>query len=421
MKIRWKNYQSLEDVELEIEGFTVLVGDTNAGKSAMIRGLEDSFTARQGSDFVRTGAKFASVSVEDEEYSHRWEKGERDNRIYFGDDPNPHDKIDKTAPPQIAKAGYFALPINSAKGKSISAQFAGQAGGDIFLLGETNAVLAEVFSKLSRLDVWLKAAKGTEGDIRALSSELKIREGDLAKDKGSHAKFEGLDDAGQVLSALSDLERTVEERQSRIQVASQLLSSYSKVLDFLSVGDQVSLVALPASGEREIPTRLQTVQKAKDYHLAYGRVMGLLNVEEPLREVNVPEVSTQRVTLLREAERLYDSHLALSKYPESVNFFLPELEFNANLLVLAGRLMEAHQKLPAGEFSLPDTAWSLSDTGSLRSAEEFTQALAKLDTAASVLETERQDTEAMIQKTHQEFQALKQELGVCPLCEREYH
>ena len=47
-KVNIKNYQSIKDVSFEVDGFTVIIGKNNIGKSAIIRALEAPLANQAG-------------------------------------------------------------------------------------------------------------------------------------------------------------------------------------------------------------------------------------------------------------------------------------------------------------------------------------------------------------------------------------
>jgi len=59
--ISCKNFQSLQDVEIELGKFTVIVGASSSGKSALIRAIEAIASNSLNSDNIMQGTKHASV------------------------------------------------------------------------------------------------------------------------------------------------------------------------------------------------------------------------------------------------------------------------------------------------------------------------------------------------------------------------
>lgn len=62
--LRIKNLATIEDIELEIEeGFTILTGETGAGKSILIDGIRLALGEKGSPDMIRTGKKETSVEA----------------------------------------------------------------------------------------------------------------------------------------------------------------------------------------------------------------------------------------------------------------------------------------------------------------------------------------------------------------------
>ncbi len=62
-EIRVKNYQSLRDVKIVPGDFTVIVGESDVGKSALVRAIKAPLINRTGQDFISDGAKQAGVAL----------------------------------------------------------------------------------------------------------------------------------------------------------------------------------------------------------------------------------------------------------------------------------------------------------------------------------------------------------------------
>lgn len=63
-KIHVKGYQSLEDVKLELGKFTVIVGQSDSGKSALIRAIDGWARNQSGSDFTTHSKHSTTVTIE---------------------------------------------------------------------------------------------------------------------------------------------------------------------------------------------------------------------------------------------------------------------------------------------------------------------------------------------------------------------
>ena len=63
----FRDFQSLADVELDLAPFTVVVGPSSSGKSAVARALKILSSNARGNDFVSSWAKHSEISVTTEE------------------------------------------------------------------------------------------------------------------------------------------------------------------------------------------------------------------------------------------------------------------------------------------------------------------------------------------------------------------
>jgi len=66
LKIR--NYQSIRRADLELGQFTILIGESDIGKSAVIRAIEALVINRPGKDFISHGQKSTGVSIQFEDH-----------------------------------------------------------------------------------------------------------------------------------------------------------------------------------------------------------------------------------------------------------------------------------------------------------------------------------------------------------------
>ena len=62
-RLRIRNFQSLEDIDLELGQFTVIIGESDTGKSAIIRALKYALINKVGTGFIRHGEKQAAVEL----------------------------------------------------------------------------------------------------------------------------------------------------------------------------------------------------------------------------------------------------------------------------------------------------------------------------------------------------------------------
>jgi DNA repair ATPase RecN len=208
LKIRVRNFQSIEDAELVIDGLTVVTGTNNAGKSAFFRAVRGALTNARGSDFVRHGTNSCIVDIEDLESGRclTWEKGAKVNRYEV--DGHVFDRVGHGVPPE---ARIFGVEPVAAGNFELWPQIAPQITGVSFLLHEPGSVIAEAVADVERVNQLGRALKTCESDRRAAKGDLKTRRADAEVLSQRRDEFAGLDD---LIQRLMDLEtrRAMAER-----------------------------------------------------------------------------------------------------------------------------------------------------------------------------------------------------------------
>jgi exonuclease SbcC len=189
IKVRVRNFQSVEDGEILIDGLTVLTGTNNTGKSAFFRALRGAFTNTRGHAFVRHGKGHCTVDVAfDDAKTLTWKKGKGVNTYIVNGDELA--KVGHGVPPE---ARVFGIDSVVAGKTELWPQIAPQITGVSFLLHETGSVIAEAVADVKRVNQLSRALAACDKDKRAARSQLKIRKAD-AKTLAEKAEgFAGLD------------------------------------------------------------------------------------------------------------------------------------------------------------------------------------------------------------------------------------
>ena len=215
VKIRVRDFQSLGDVGLVIDGLTVVTGANNTGKSALMRALRAAFQNAKGTSFIRHGATKASVEVDfGDGHTLLWEKGKgkADKPTYVIDGGKPI-YPGQGVPDEVRALGV--RPI-TAGGREIWPQIAPQFQ-QVFLLDQPGSVMAEAVADVERVSKLNDALRLAASDQRAASGELTTRRSDLTNLEIELKRFDGLD-------LLSDEIKEIETKAAltqRVEVALQ--------------------------------------------------------------------------------------------------------------------------------------------------------------------------------------------------------
>jgi exonuclease SbcC len=216
-KAHIQNFQSIEDAEIVVDGFTVITGSNNTGKTALVRAILGAFQNTRGHRYVRHGAKQCTVSLEfDSGDKLKWEKGKGVNRYVING--KTYDKVGAGVPDAVAELGVFPLAIG---GHTLWPQIAKQFDGQVFLLNQPGSVLAEAVADVERVGVLNRALRDAQRDQRSTESTLKVRREDR---KAARERVEAFEDLGDV----DTLVKQIEERYAHIK---KIAATRSKLVD----------------------------------------------------------------------------------------------------------------------------------------------------------------------------------------------
>lgn len=195
-----RNFQSIEKLSMQIEGFTALVGRSNIGKSALVRALKAALTNELGTGFVRheldcarlrRGLKTCkcqtTVHLTMDGFDLLWEKGDAVNRYTFNG--QVFDSPGQGIPEFLTENGFAPVKVGDKFGMiQVADQFF-----PIFLLNQSGPAVADAISDVARLDRINKAMRRVDRDKRENVATRKVREKDVTTLKEKLTSFNGLD------------------------------------------------------------------------------------------------------------------------------------------------------------------------------------------------------------------------------------
>lgn len=209
-KVKIKNFQSIDKTEFDIDGFTVITGKNNIGKSAIIRAINSNITNRSGSEFIRNGKKQTEVSLEYDDLKIDWKKGTKTS--YKVNDEN-FSALNRSVPKPLTNKGFRKIELNNIK---LNPLFANQFK-PLFLLDETGSVITEALSNIYKLDLPSRADDLCHKEIRASKGLLKTRKSDLEKVNKQLETFKDFDKIKDKVKSLRKKENEAENIQQEIK------------------------------------------------------------------------------------------------------------------------------------------------------------------------------------------------------------
>lgn len=386
MQVRVQNYQTSEDVSLEIKGFTVIVGKSNTGKTGLLRAIEGSMFNDTVKGAIRHGAKYTQVTVDYEGVQWVWKKGagHNDYTITTPSGTEEYGKVGFKVPKEIQRAGFREIVVD---GNKTRPQMAGWHE-PIFLLNKTGKVVTEMMAAVTRLDVVNMAQRDCASALRKTKSTINLREKDLIAARAEVSKYDPLDTL-----PMADVDVLWDEYQ-------------------------------------ELERKLQDVDR---YVARYDQLTSAIDNLLPLSDVNMPaklnEQLPRDITRLRAWEHklsAYDSHLSALEVVEEVS--VPSADFSADIQALSaldGWMTKLHRvdgrlahygKLADVELPLLDIVGDL--VSGVEECNTFIRQVIKVGRELKGLKGQLAEVEEEIHKDSHQLSELRGRLDDCPVCGR---
>lgn len=197
VRVRVRNFQSIEDATVVIDGLTVVTGPNNSGKTALMRAIRGVFTNAPAGPLVRHGCSHLTVSLTfDDGTEVVWEKGwskpDRKGKTVnrYTINGEQISGVGRGVPPEVEALGVREI---SAASDRIWPQIAQQFDGTLFLVNRPGSAVAEALSDVERVGKLSSALKASEKDRRSVNSELKVRRKDLISHERRVEHYDGLE------------------------------------------------------------------------------------------------------------------------------------------------------------------------------------------------------------------------------------
>ena len=177
-----EGFQSLEHVEFPFDGagFIVIVGDSDVGKSALVRSIKSVANNRVGGDFIHKDSKSATVGIQfGDGHSIVWSKGKAGAEYRLQTEDNSVQKWEKTGrsvPDEIAS--IVRMGSVDISGEAFSPNIHSQFDTP-FLVASTASARARVLGRLSGIDILLRASSEASRLERDAKRKRTQRQSDL--------------------------------------------------------------------------------------------------------------------------------------------------------------------------------------------------------------------------------------------------
>ena len=219
-KIEVTNYQSLKDMSLKLGKFTVIVGPSGHGKSALIRALKSLCFNQVGPRFIRHGQQKATVRLTfDGGQVIEWEKPKGKGATYTTDD-QVYTRMGRAVPEDISNLlGIRQIVID--KTLKFSPQFSSQHDQPL-LLTESSTLAARALAKLTKLSVLVEAQMDCRRDYKRAGTAYKSAEEEAERAKEQLDGLPNVKHAKNILERATKLKKSVDKQLSVAQQADEI-------------------------------------------------------------------------------------------------------------------------------------------------------------------------------------------------------
>lgn len=173
-KVNIKSFQSISDVSFELGQFTIIVGDNDVGKSAILRALSGCLFNDSNKANVRHGKVSSSVTMVLDNGKVKWVRGATNTYLLKGNQDRSSlefTKIGKQVPPEISD--LLDVKEITLAGESICLQYQPQFEGPI-IVSKTSGVLAGLFDEVVGVGLLNRAVGLVRKDINSSRSKHKF-------------------------------------------------------------------------------------------------------------------------------------------------------------------------------------------------------------------------------------------------------
>jgi DNA repair protein SbcC/Rad50 len=229
--VELQNFQCHQNLAVDLERVTVLVGDNEAGKSAVIRALKWCLLNEwdgPADDFIAWGQTFAEVFIVKDEHKIVRKKGKGVN--CYALDGQVYADIGTKVPLEVAEVVNLSVD-----------NFQDQQDAAFWLMlqpGDAARALNELFN----LDAIDTTATNIAAEVRQAKAEVGVSRGRLAEAKATLADLEWLDQAEE---EFAEIETLASEIETIVQEARDLQGTWERLqkAEYLAENAEVAIVA----------------------------------------------------------------------------------------------------------------------------------------------------------------------------------
>ena len=107
--IKIKNFQSISNADIDVDGFTILVGESSQGKSACLRAVNAACNNKFRQNYLKHGTDSLEITVGYEDGGHFTSTKTGKGSPSYELNGTPYEKLNRTVPPEIEEYNNFGV------------------------------------------------------------------------------------------------------------------------------------------------------------------------------------------------------------------------------------------------------------------------------------------------------------------------
>jgi hypothetical protein len=302
VKIHIKDFQSIDDLEIEVHGFTCITGPSNIGKSAIVRATSSAILNNPVVGMVRKGSSFCTVEMTSDEWGFKWEKNDKGvNRVWFPDRDKPLDKLGQVQVKEVSAMGFGSIEVGEDEIQPwFAPQFQAKGCGPLFLLDQSGPRVTDFLSEVSRLTVLQDAIVLAARGKRSATDQAKLKNEEAGNIKTKLAKVGALDTLEKLGRDLEEQAASIEEYEERIERGEALVAKRQDAERVIGLLEKLEGFKIPRDNCGEPVKKLQGLfQMCFQLELCATRVRDIRDVSK----IKIPEDLTPELDKLREVQK----------------------------------------------------------------------------------------------------------------------
>lgn len=431
-----KDYQAIESAHIAVsKGLNIIIGDTNNGKSAILRAIEDALFNSGVDSRVRAGQRYSAVKIGNGKDTLMWRRDShgKNNKTMYQitgvNEDKPIEKVGRTQLEEVAsKFNITEVRMSNNNREKINFWRQGDAP---FLTDKTPNQLFE-FLSLSSCDEYIKILKEMKSDVRELNSNII-----------------SLGSTIDTLNAINDEKKTFidknegfDELYKKIVVTNQEVEKFNKIEDIvnkiknLEARLELKRITLDKVNQEINRIDFDSVKKSMKEVIELERSnMGLFKLLGSIKSKQEVLKTSKGVLLgidskldkIGDIGSFKERIIELNEVQQKINTIVPIMRSLGSKRDYLKSLKDKYSEisLRAGEVDLE------SFRDEIRRYDELQVTVNNLQKMLLVIENKRtskdklEDSLELLEddynKAVKEFEDFKDEIGVCPLCGGDLH